>query len=72
MRSVQIYEGDDSSNMQHRLSEVVPQRIHTYQEMNLLATMSGFKVHSAYGDMLLNTSIRDEDAARMVLVLERT
>ena len=40
--------------------------------MNLLATMSGFKVHSAYGDMLLNTSVHDEDAARMVLVLERT
>lgn len=70
-RTVQIYEGDNKNCMQKKLTEVVPQRIYTYQEMNLLATMSGFKVAAAYGDMHMEMSIRDEDAERMLLVLER-
>lgn len=71
MRTVQIYEADNQKCMQRKLREVVPQRIYTYQEMNLLASMSGFKLAAAYGDMQIDLSIRAEDAARMVLVLER-
>ena len=71
MRTVQIYEGDKEEQMQKKLVEVVPQRIYTYQEMLLLAGMSGFKLSAAYGDMQMDTSIRNEDAERMLLVLER-
>ena len=71
MRTVQIYEGDKEEQMQKKLVEVVPQRIYTYQEMVLLASMSGFKLAAAYGDMQIDTSIRNEDAERMLLVLER-
>ncbi|KAL3149321.1 hypothetical protein ABBQ32_002129 [Trebouxia sp. C0010 RCD-2024] len=71
MRTVQIYEADNQRCMQRKLREVVPQRIYTYQEMDLLASMGGFKLAAAYGDMQIDLSIRAEDAARMVLVLER-
>lgn len=71
MRTVQIYEVDNQSCMQKKLKEVVPQRIYTFQEMNLLASMSGFKLATAYGDMQIDVSINSEDAARMVLVMER-
>lgn len=71
MRTVQIYEVDNQSCMQKKLKEVVPQRIYTFQEMDLLASMSGFKLATAYGDMQIDVSINSEDAARMVLVMER-
>ena len=71
MRTVQFYEGNAQGEMKQRLREVVPQRIYTYQEMSLLARASGFDLQAAYGELHLTTSIRDEDAPRMVLVLER-
>ena len=71
MRTVQIYEGDKQEQMQKKLSEVVPQRIYTYQEMILLASMSGFKLAAAYGAMQIDMPIRDDDAERMLLILER-
>lgn len=71
MRTVQIYEGNKQEQMQKRIVEVVPQRIYTYQEMNLLASISGFKLDAAYGDMRMDMSICSEDAERMLLVLER-
>ena len=71
MRTLVIFEGDESGELNERIREVVPQRVHTYQEMTLLAAMSGFNIHAAYGDMRLDVPLKDEDASRMLLVLKR-
>lgn len=71
MRTVQIYEGNKQEEMQKKIVEVVPQRIYTYQEMNLLASITGFRLDAAFGDMRIDMSIHSEDAERMLLVLER-
>ncbi len=70
-RTVTIYQADSKGKMQKLLSETVPQRIYTYQEMKLLAALSAFDLHTAYGDMQMDVSFCDPDAPRMVLVLKR-
>lgn len=70
-RTVTIYQADSKGKMQKVLSETVPQRVYTYQEMKLLAALSAFDLHAAYGDMQKDVAFCDPDAPRMVLVLRR-
>lgn len=70
-RTVTIYQADSRGKMQKVLSETVPQRVYTYQELKLLAALNAFDLHAAYGDMQMDVSFCDPDAPRMVLVLKR-
>jgi len=69
-RTVTIYQADSKGKMAKVLSETVPQRIYTYQEMILLAELCAFELHAAYGDMQKDVSFSDPDAPRMVLVFK--
>jgi SAM-dependent methyltransferase len=54
-----------------RLSEVVPNRVHTYQEVKLLAAAAGFSVEGVFGDFNRDFTLRHEDSYRMICVLKR-
>ncbi|DBB17834.1 TPA: hypothetical protein ACH3X3_002856 [Trebouxia sp. C0006] len=69
-RTITIYQADSKGKMAKVLSETVPQRIYTYQEMILLAELCAFELHAAYGDMQKDVSFSDPDAPRMVLVFK--
>lgn len=70
-RTVTVCEGDSTGALQQLVSEAVPQRVFTFQEIKLLAMMSNFSIDCNLGDMNLNTGIDAADAARMVVVLKR-
>ena len=56
-----------------RLAEVVPLRLFTAQEMEALATATGFTVASYHGALEEGVSVHNDDAAyRLVVVLQKT
>jgi SAM-dependent methyltransferase len=55
-----------------QLSQVVPMRLFTAQEMDALATACGFTIVAMHGALESNVSVDDEDAAyRLVCVLQK-
>ena len=64
-------EGESTSEMDS-LSEIVPMRQFTAQEIDALATCSGFRVAAMYGALDEEVGISDEDEAfRLVCVLHK-
>ena len=70
-RTVTVYEGDKAGKLQQVVSEEVPQRVFTFQELKLLAMLSNFSITRTFGEMDVESSLSDEEAARMVIVLKR-
>ena len=70
-RTVTVCEGDKTGKLHQVVSEEVPQRIFTFQELKLLAMLSNFSISKTFGDMDVKRSFSDEDAARMVIVFKR-
>lgn len=70
-RTVTVLEGDQSGKLQQIISEVVPQRLFTFQELTLLAMLSNFSIVKMYGDLDVNSTLNNEEAVRMVVVLKR-
>jgi len=70
-RTVTVYEGDKAGKLQQVVSGEVPQRVFTFQELKLLAMLSNFSIMRTFGEMDVESSLSDEEAARMVIVLKR-
>ena len=54
-----------------RLQSVVKQRHYTVGEFSLLAKLAGLRVLGLYGEADVKTGLYDDDAYRMIVVMER-
>lgn len=73
-RTVEVTEWSDESgdNQVEVVTDTVPQRFFTSQEVDLLARASGLKVVGTYGNLSLPfSSTEDEDTFALVMVLQK-
>lgn len=63
---------DSSKTILQSVKEIVPLRLFTAQEIDLLAKMAGFRVASMHGALCEGVDVNDEDEAfRLVCVLQK-
>lgn len=70
-RTVGLSLFDEEGTLLHSGVESVEQRQFTYQEIELLAMQSGWNVVGVYGDLNAEVELFDEEAYRMVIVLQK-
>jgi hypothetical protein len=63
---------DDSSDLEENVKEIVPMRLYTYQEIDVMARICGFEVAGLYGALSDEVDVHSEDEAfRLVCVLRK-
>ena len=71
-RSVQIDEmGADQSVKSCLLEETVPQRLYTYQEVDLLGRMTGFEIVGTHGALDMTVGVDSEDSYALVVCFRK-
>ena len=54
------------------LVDTVPQRLYTYQEVELLARLTGFEVAAVHGGLDMDVSVESDDSYALVVCLRRS
>eukprot|EP00877_Chromochloris_zofingiensis_P000935 jgi/Chrzof1/10842/Cz05g14060.t1 len=67
--TINLMKGEEVSDC--LLEQVVPYRQYTAQEVDLLATMTGFQVVGMYGEMQTDVDLYHEDAYRLIVCLKK-
>jgi hypothetical protein len=62
----------DSEDETDLLVDTVPQRLYTYQEIELLARLTGFEVAAVHGGLDIDVSVDSDDSYALVVCLRRS
>lgn len=61
----------DGGNDKLLLEECVAQRLYTYQEVDLLARLTGFQVVGVHGALDMQVGVNSEDSYALVICLRK-
>ena len=61
----------DSEDDTDLLIDTVPQRLYTYQEIELLARLTGFEVAAVHGGLDMDVNVERDDSYALVVCLRR-
>ena len=75
-RSVRISAAGAADHTESRdghdlLVDTVPQRLYTYQEIELLARLTGFEVAAVHGGLDMDVNVDSDDSYALVVCLRR-
>ena len=63
--------GADETVKSSLLEEVVPQRLYTYQEVDLLGRLTGFEIVGKHGALDMTVGVDSEDSYALVVCFRK-
>ena len=63
--------GGDAEEGTELLADTVPQRLYTFQEIDLLARLTGFEVAAVHGGLDMSVPVDSDDSYALVVCLRK-